>query len=582
MKYVSNAATNAGLIEVQIEYRAVTELILDSRNPRQHPQRQVNQLADSIREFGFVMPVVVDERGQVIIGHGRVLAARKLKMARIPVVEIRHLSKAQLKALRIADNKLGQNAHWDERLLGESLLELKELDRDFDLSITGFSLPEIDLAIQKLSEPVVEDIDDASSETGIQVCQLGDVWELGGHRVHCGDATSEAAFERLMTDNRADIVFVDPPYNVRIDGYASPGGKVRHREFAQGSGELSREEFIRFLTDSCINLKNYSKSGAIHFVCMDWKHLDELLAAGREVYAELKNIVAWVKSTAGMGSLYRSQHELICVFKSGTGRHINNIELGKNGRHRTNVWEYDSASTQARKGNNVLELHPTVKPVQLVMDALLDCSNRGDIVLDSFLGSGTTLLAAERTGRVCRGIELDPPYVDTAIRRWQNLTGRDAVRVSDGKLFRDAELAAPPRSPFEPGNFQPGSDSPLCAGISAIGSGPFSLCGQSVSLVAILAALSPHPKIPFLADRPWRSKPATFATLEPDLGGIDPGGGGGVRYCCGLSPSASNCRLHSAGASRSRSMLMPRGRRPSTAARTSLGARNASEMVILT
>ena len=439
MKYVSNAATNAGLIEVQIEYRAVTELILDSRNPRQHPQRQVNQLADSIREFGFVMPVVVDERGQVIIGHGRVLAARKLKMARIPVVEIRHLSKAQLKALRIADNKLGQNAHWDERLLGESLLELKELDRDFDLSITGFSLPEIDLAIQKLSEPVVEDIDDASSETGIQVCQLGDVWELGGHRVHCGDATSEAAFERLMTDNRADIVFVDPPYNVRIDGYASPGGKVRHREFAQGSGELSREEFIRFLTDSCINLKNYSKSGAIHFVCMDWKHLDELLAAGREVCAELKNIVAWVKSTAGMGSLYRSQHELICVFKSGTGRHINNIELGKNGRHRTNVWEYDSASTQARKGNNVLELHPTVKPVQLVMDALLDCSNRGDIVLDSFLGSGTTLLAAERTGRVCRGIELDPPYVDTAIRRWQNLTGRDAVRVSDGKLFRDIE-----------------------------------------------------------------------------------------------------------------------------------------------
>jgi DNA modification methylase len=172
---------------------------------------------------------------------------------------------------------------------------------------------------------------------------------------------------------------------------------------------------------------------------MDWKHLDELLSVGREVYAELKNIAAWVKSTAGMGSLYRSQHELICVFKSGTGRHINNIELGKNGRHRTNVWEYDSAGTQARKGNNVLELHPTVKPVQLVMDALLDCSNRGDTVLDSFLGSGTTLLAAERTERVCRGIELDPLYVDTAIRRWQNLTGRDAVRVSDGKLFRDLE-----------------------------------------------------------------------------------------------------------------------------------------------
>jgi DNA modification methylase len=439
MKYESNAATNAGLIEVQIEYRAVTELTLDTRNPRQHSQRQITQLADSIREFGFVMPVIVDEKGRVVIGHGRVLAARKLGMPRIPVVEIRHLSPPQLKALRIADNRLAQNAHWDERLLGESLLELKELDRDFDLSITGFSLPEIDLAIQKLSEPVVEDIDDVGSETGVQVCQLGDVWELGGHHVHCGDATSEAAFERLMTYNRADVVLVDPPYNVRIDGHASGKGKVRHREFAQGSGEFSREEFIGFLAGSCTLLKNYSKNGAIHFVCMDWKHLDELLAAGREVYTELKNIVVWVKSTAGMGSLYRSQHELICVFKSGSGRHINNVELGKNGRNRTNVWEYDSAGTQARKGNNVLELHPTVKPVQLVMDALLDCSNRGDIVLDSFLGSGTTLLAAERTGRVCRGIELDPLYVDTAIRRWQNLTGRDAVRVSDGKLFRDIE-----------------------------------------------------------------------------------------------------------------------------------------------
>jgi DNA modification methylase len=439
MTYESNAATNAGLIEVQIEYRTVADLILDSRNPRQHSQRQINQLADSVREFGFVMPVVADERGQVVIGHGRVLAAKKLRMPRIPVVAIRHLSQAQLKAFRIADNRLAQNAHWDERLLGENLLELKELDRDFDLSITGFSLPEIDLAIQKLSEAAVEDIDDASSETGVQVCQLGDVWELGGHHVHCGDATSEAAFERLLTDDRADVVFVDPPYNVRIDGHASGKGKVRHREFAQGSGELSQEDFIRFLAGSCTLLKNYSKNGAIHFICMDWKHVDQLLAAGRQVYAELKNIAVWVKSTAGMGSLYRSQHELICVFKSGTGRHINNIELGKNGRNRTNVWEFDSAGTEARKGNNVLELHPTVKPVQLVMEALLDCSNRGDIVLDCFLGSGTTLLAAERTGRICRGIELDPLYVDTAIRRWQSLTGQEAVRVSDGKLFHDIE-----------------------------------------------------------------------------------------------------------------------------------------------
>jgi DNA modification methylase len=435
-----NFTTNAGLIEIQIQYRAVEDLALDPRNPRQHSQRQVNQIADSIREFGFVVPVVVDDTGQVVVGHGRVLAAKKLGMPRIPVVEIRHLSKAQLKALRITDNKLAQNAHWDERLLGESFLELKELDLDFDLSITGFSLPEIDLTLQTLQEGVAEGTnDEADALTGVPVCQLGDVWELGDHRLHCGDATSEAAFDILMREQLAHVVFIDPPYNVRVDGHVSGKGKIRHREFAQASGELSREEFIRFLSDSCAVLAKHSKNGAIHFVCMDWRHVDELIAAGRDVYTELKNIAVWVKSNPGMGSLYRSQHELVFVFKSGTGRHTNNIELGKHGRNRANVWQYDSASTQGRKGNNLLELHPTAKPVQLVMDALLDCSQRGEIVLDSFLGSGTTLLAAERTGRICRGIELDPLYVDTAIRRWQNLTGRDAVRTSDGKIFRQIE-----------------------------------------------------------------------------------------------------------------------------------------------
>jgi DNA modification methylase len=433
-------ATNAGLIEIQIQYRAVEHLVLDPRNPRQHSQTQVNLIADSIREFGFVTPIVVDEAGRVVIGHGRALAAKKLGMPRVPVVEIRHLSKAQLKALRIADNRLAQHAHWDERLLGENFLEMKELDLDFDLSVTGFSLPEIDLAIQEHDEGVtVEPSDEADAVTGVPVCRPGDTWQLGDHRIHCGDATSEAAFDSVMNGERAHAVFADPPFNVPIDGHVSGKGKVRHREFARGSGELSREQFIRFLTSSCALLAKFSENGAIHFVCMDWRHADELLAAGREVYSELKNLAVWVKSSAGMGSLYRSQHELVFVFKAGAGRHTNNIELGRHGRNRTNVWHYDGASTQARKGNNLLQLHPTAKPVQLVMDALLDCSNRGEIVLDSFLGSGTTLLAAERTGRICRGIELDPLYVDTAIRRWQNLTGRDAVRLADGKVFRDIE-----------------------------------------------------------------------------------------------------------------------------------------------
>jgi DNA modification methylase len=435
-----NVATNAGLIEIQIQYRAVGDLVLDPRNPRQHSQRQVNQIADSIREFGFLMPVVVDDTAQVVVGHARVLAAKKLDMPRIPVVEIRHLSKAQLKALRIADNKLAQNAHWDERLLGESFLELKEIDVEFDLSITGFSLPEIDLTLQNLDEIKTEETDDEiDAATGVPVSEAGDIWQLGDHRLCCGDATSEAAFDMLMREEIADVVFVDPPYNVRVDGHVSGKGKVRHREFAQASGELNRDEFIQFLAKTCGLLAKHSKDGAIHFVCMDWRHADELIAAGHAAYSELKNIAVWVKSNPGMGSLYRSQHELIFVFKSGMGRHTNNVELGKYGRNRSNVWSYDSAAVQARKGNNLLALHPTAKPVQLVMDALLDCSQRGKIVLDSFLGSGTTLLAAERTGRICRGIELDPLYIDTAIRRWQNLTGRDAVRLSDSKLFRQIE-----------------------------------------------------------------------------------------------------------------------------------------------
>jgi DNA modification methylase len=435
------AATNAGLVDIQIEYRAVADLLLDKRNPRQHPQRQVNQLADSIREFGFVMPVVADSQGQVVIGHGRVLAAKKLRMPQIPVIHIRHLSPAQLKALKIADNRLAQHSHWDERLLGENFLELKELDVDFDLSITGFTLPEIDLSLQKLheSQKVETDEDQVDAATGIPVCEAGQTWQLGDHRLYCGDATSEAAFAALMNGERAEIVFVDPPYNVPVEGHVSGKGKVKHREFAQGVGELGRDEFIQFLTKNCGLLAKHSRDGAMHFVCMDWRHADELLAAGREIYSELKNIAVWVKSNAGMGSLYRSQHELIFVFKSGAGGHTNNVELGKHGRNRTNVWRYDSASVQARKGNNLLALHPTAKPIQLVMDALLDCSHRGDIVLDSFLGSGTTLLAAEQTGRICRGIELDPLYIDTAIRRWQNLTGRDAVLSTDGKIFREIE-----------------------------------------------------------------------------------------------------------------------------------------------
>jgi hypothetical protein len=292
-------ATNAGLIELQIEYRSVTDIVLDPRNPRQHSQLQIDQIAGSIQEFGFYAPVVTDHAGQIVIGHARVLAAKKLGMQRIPVVEIRHLSKGQLKALRIADNRLGQNAHWDERLLGENFLELKELDVDFDLSITGFTLPEIDLSLLKLHESqkrVETDDDQIDAATGVPVCETGQIWQLGDHRLYCGDATSEAAFDRLMKEERADLVFVDPPFNVPVEGHLSGKRKVRHREFAQGVGELTGDGFIQFLTKACGLLARHSRDGAIHFVCMDWRHAGELLAAGREAYSELKNIATWVKS----------------------------------------------------------------------------------------------------------------------------------------------------------------------------------------------------------------------------------------------------------------------------------------------
>jgi DNA modification methylase len=439
---VPNRSTNAGLIEINIQYRDLEELILDPRNPRQHSQKQINQIADSIREFGFVVPIVIDDQGHVVMGHGRLLAAKRLKMTKVPVIELHHLSPAQIKALRIADNKLAQNAHWDERLLGESFLEIKELDLEFDLNLTGFALPEIDLAIQglKSSSAPAEEVED--SATGAPVCRPGDLWTCGDHRVFCGDATHEASFQALMEGKLANLVFVDPPYNVSVDGHVSGNGRIKHREFAQASGELSREEFTSFLLAACSPLQKHSVNGSIHFICMDWRHTAELLAAGNQTYAELKNISVWVKSNAGMGSLYRSQHEFIFVFKNGSAQHTNNIALGKYGRNRTNIWSYDSASIQARKGDNLLALHPTAKPVHMVMDAILDCSNRGDIVLDSFLGSGTTLLAAERTGRICHAIELDPLYVDTAIRRWQNLTGQDARRTTDNKSFKEIEAEA--------------------------------------------------------------------------------------------------------------------------------------------
>jgi DNA modification methylase len=425
--------------DLLIERLPIGALKLDTRNPRQHSDRQIKQIARSIESFDFIVPILIDRNANILAGHGRVGAALKLGLDEVPVIRIEHLSEAQAKAFRIADNRLTDNSEWDDRLLAETLKELSNLELDFNIEVIGFEMGEIDLRIEGLDSDAndPDETADVSPVAGPAVVQAGDLWLLNKHRIYCGDALDARSYEILMQRKRAAMVFSDPPFNVRIDGHVSGLGQVRHREFAMASGEMSEAEFTAFLTLSCTLLARNSIDGSIHFICTDWRHTGELIAAGRAAYSDLKNICVWVKHNAGMGSFYRSQHELVFVFKAGHRSHRNNIQLGQFGRHRSNVWSYPGANSfgRATDEGNLLSLHPTAKPVRLVADAMLDCSARGDIVLDAFLGSGTTLIAAERVGRICRGIEIDPHYLETAIRRWQALTGAKAVHAATGKCF---------------------------------------------------------------------------------------------------------------------------------------------------
>lgn len=427
--------------QLAVEQRPIAELRLDPRNPRTHGKRQIGQIARSIEAFGFLVPVLVDAQDQVIAGHGRVLACRQLGWTEIPTIRLDHLTPEQARAYAIADNRLTETSSWDDQLLAETLRDLSLVELDFDLEAIGFTMGEIDLRIESLTDPpkIEPDPDDASGPVVVRpaVTQPGDIWLLGRHRLLCGDALHPFDYAQLMTGKRAAMVFTDPPYNVPISGHVSGLGAIQHREFAMASGEMNPAEFTTFLSAALGHAAKHSRDGSIHFICMDWRHLVELLAAGKKVYSELKNICVWAKDNAGMGSLYRSQHELVLVFKSGRGTHRNNVELGRNGRHRSNVWRYPGVNSFGRstEEGNLLALHPTVKPVGLVADAILDCSARGDIVLDPFLGSGTTLIAAERVGRRCYGMELDPIYVDTIVRRWQAITGEKAILEVTGESF---------------------------------------------------------------------------------------------------------------------------------------------------
>ena len=425
--------------DLEITNMPIGSIAPSPRNARTHSKRQITQIAASIKAFGFNNPILVDATGVVRAGHGRLEAARLCGMTSVPAIRLDHMTPEDFRAYALADNRLAEEAGWDDAILAIEFQELRLLAPDLDLTLTGFEVPEIDLIIEQAGH---EDdvVGEAEADFPLPaISRPGDLWLLGDHRIYCGSALEPATYQSLMAGAEADAVFTDPPYNVKIAGHVGGKGRIQHREFAMASGEMDDGEFRSFLRSSASLLAAHSRPGSIHFICMDWRHALPLLDVGAEFY-ELKNICVWVKDNGGMGSLYRSQHELVMVFKRSGGQHQNNVQLGRFGRNRTNVWSYPGVNSFSRAGEegNLLALHPTVKPVQLVADALLDCTGPGDLVLDSFLGSGSTLIAAERTRRRCYGIELEPAYVDAAIRRWQRHTGAHAVHALSNARFDDA------------------------------------------------------------------------------------------------------------------------------------------------
>lgn len=433
----TGSSTNAVVI------RKRSDLKLNPANARLHSRPQLKQIARSIQAFGFNVPVLIDRENMVICGHGRLEACALIGLDDIPTMMLDNLTPEQVAGFAIAENRSGDTSKFDERQLALNLKLLAGIDLQFDLEAVGFSVTEIDLKIEGLG-----DLEPAGSEPaedvvppGPAVSRQGDLWLLGPHRILCGDALDASSYDRLLRGEQVACAFCDPPYGSSIAFYLNAPG---HREFVSCSGELKGEALVAFFDEACRLAALHSADGAIQFWCCDWRHLGELLPVALGRFDELLNLAVWTKNNGGMGSLYRSAHELVLVLKKGKARHRNNVQLGKTGRNRTNVWAYAGANSFLRSAEDadLLSEHPTPKPVKLVADALLDVTARRDLVLDSFLGSGSSLMACERTGRRCRGIELDPLYVDLCIRRWQRMTGERAILEETGAAFDDASLTA--------------------------------------------------------------------------------------------------------------------------------------------
>ena len=427
-------------LDLHIEQRPVAELKPAGRKARYNSKRQMAGIEASIRQFGFVSPVLIDAQGRLLAGVARVEAARRLGMTTVPAVVIDHLTPEEQRAFVLADNRLAELGDWNKEVLQLELEELAQLDLDFSLEVTGFSLPEIEAIRFGVGggDPGDDDLPEPQAEL---VSQLGDVWRLGQHRLIVGSATEPATLERLLAGDQVRAVFTDPPYNVPVQGHVT--SSKAHGEFVEASGEMNDPEFTDFLTKVMRQSANALVDGGIGYVCMDWRHMANVLAAADAAGMTLLNLCVWDKETPGMGSLYRSQHELVFVLKKGKAPHLNAVELGRNGRNRSNVWSYPGVSGFGADKARERDMHPTVKPLALVKDALLDCTKKGDVVLDLFGGSGTTLIAAEKAGRRCRMTELDPKYADVIIRRWEAVSGQEAAHEALGLTFRAMSFGRP-------------------------------------------------------------------------------------------------------------------------------------------
>lgn len=431
------------------EYLSTTSLTPMPGAPRAHPKSQIRALTKSVEAFGQVLPILIDADSRIVSGHALWEVAKKLGLAEVMAIRVSHLTEPQVKALMVALNRIGDLSKWDEAALRTILLDLSAIDLEFDIEATGFTEIEIELLIEGLDDDEEAADDELLVGNGPAITQSGDLWQLGGHVLLCANTLEEASWTRLMGEDRAALVVTDPPFNVPIDGHVSGLGKHKHREFDMAVGEMNEAEFTAFLTTSMTHAHHWSQPGSVHYWAMDWRHIVEIGSAGQAVYERFLNMAVWTKNQPGMGSFYRSQHELFFIFAKGGAPSRNNVQLGRFGRSRSNVWNYPSAASLARTAEegNPLAMHPTVKPLALICDILLDASGKGDIVVDPFMGSGTTIIAAEKLGRKARGIEMDPAYCDTIIRRWQHWTGEVAVRAADGMSFAalESENAAQPK-----------------------------------------------------------------------------------------------------------------------------------------